>query len=459
LRWRLVAALVVTTAFSLGVAAFVLLSPLQHRLRDEESRSLLADAVAAQADFKAVGGASGARGIAGLVRSLRRRQGGRLFVVDARGQRVADTNPDSDAPTSLAGLRAALNGGLTRTAAASRARVTVPVSVGGRRYMLVWQRRIGDIPLVVGVVRDAFLKAALIALAFALVLGVVVSNRLLQRLAALRSAARQIASEGLDAQVAVQPGRDEVGEVAGAFAAMQARLREQENARRAFVATASHELRTPLTSLQLTLELLEQTLPADRPELADARAQVALAQAQSGMLNELADDLLDLSRLDANAPLRHEPVELGEICRAVAAEFRSRASKRHLTLDVQTDGPCWAMGDPASVARIVRLLLDNALRVSPPHSTVELVPSGVPGTRTIEVGDEGPGVPANERELIFGRFKRGSTTCGAGGFGLGLAIGRELARRMGGDLQLSETASGARFALQLTPSINGATDD
>jgi signal transduction histidine kinase len=109
----------------------------------------------------------------------------------------------------------------------------------------------------------------------------------------------------------------------------------------------------------------------------------------------------------------------------------------------------WALGDPGSVAQIVRILLDNALRMSPDGSevTIELRNGEA---ASLSVSDRGPGVPREERELIFRRFIRGRQTAGQSGFGLGLAIGRELAERMGGDLVLEEhDGPGARFTLRL----------
>ena len=149
---------------------------------------------------------------------------------------------------------------------------------------------------------------------------------------------------------------------------MQEELRRQEAARRAFVSTASHELRTPLTMLQGTMELLEEDLADGRLDLDDAQRQVATARRELRRLSVLAEELLDLSRLDAQVPLRSEPVELGELARAVAAEFELRGTRaRRATIDaVPPDAPCWGRGDPDAVARVVRILLDNALRYGPP---------------------------------------------------------------------------------------------
>jgi signal transduction histidine kinase len=135
------------------------------------------------------------------------------------------------------------------------------------------------------------------------------------------------------------------------------------------------------------------------------------------------------------------------------AEFERRAGGLDVSMETVWDGTsCWALGDPGSVARIVRILLDNALRVAPPGSTVTLHLDCGKRFCQLEVRDGGPGVLEHERELIFERFKRGSGRSGEGGFGLGLAIGRELAERMGGSLELREAQVGAAFRLRLPSS-------
>ena len=116
---------------------------------------------------------------------------------------------------------------------------------------------------------------------------------------------------------------------------MQQRLQQQEEARRAFVSTASHELRTPLASLDGMLELLDDDLGSGDVDIDDARSLLDRARAQSRRLSRLAADLLDLSRLDAQVQLRSEPVELGELSRAVLAEFELGTEERGIvsTLD------------------------------------------------------------------------------------------------------------------------------
>ena len=329
-------------------------------------------------------------------------------------------------------------------------RMALPFTTTVSEYVLAVRRPIDEIPAAVRAVRTAFITAALAGLALTLILAIPLAATLVRRLRHLRHAALQLAEEGPPVEMPEDRARDEVGDLVRTFAMMQRQLEHQEQARRAFVATASHELRTPLTSLDGMLELIADDLRTGEPDLDDARDLLDRARAQSRRLGRLAADLLDLSRIDAEVQLRSEPVELGELSRAVLAEFEVRESERGVMSVLHDgDGPVWALGDPGSVARIIRILLDNAVRVSPPGSEVRIELSRAPGP-SLTVCDQGPGVPSDERDLIFERFKRGRDTGGQAGFGLGLAIGRELAQRMGGDLVLDMSADvGARFTLRL----------
>jgi signal transduction histidine kinase len=175
--------------------------------------------------------------------------------------------------------------------------------------------------------------------------------------------------------------------------------------------------------------------------------QIDRSQGQAARISKLAAELLDLSRIDAGVPLREEPLELGQLTRSVVAEFAPGEATEDAHIEFDAPDQCWATGDSGSVARIGRILIDNARRFSPSSVRVRVSCDG--GRPTITVADSGPGVAEEERELIFERFSRGSEPAGDGGFGLGLAIGRELAERMGGELRLDETSEGASFSLAL----------
>jgi signal transduction histidine kinase len=362
-------------------------------------------------------------------------------------------DPYDDVPTAFRTRKAVYS--IATIAGTQYARAALPFTTsvpGGypARWVLVVRKPLDTVNAAVSTVRRAFLYAALAGLALTLLLGIPMSATIVRRLRRLRHAALELAQDGPPVDVPTDRRRDEVGDLGRAFAQMQERLQQQEEARRAFVSTASHELRTPLASLDGMLELLHDDLESGALDQADARSLLDRARTQSRRLARLAADLLDLSRLDAQVELRSEPVELGELSRAVLAEFDLGTEERGIisTLD-DSAGQVWACGDPGGIARIVRILLDNAVRVSPQGGeiTVELRNGG---RASVTVRDEGPGVASEERELIFERFQRGRAAAGSAGFGLGLAIGRELAERMGGELVLERTElPGATFTLRL----------
>jgi signal transduction histidine kinase len=454
LRPRLLVALLVISAVTLGAAALALLPPLQHRLRNESARSLEAAAIAARPALSGALQKSGGQAdlrIIGLANSLAARTNSRVSILNYIPEPVYETDPDAIDP--VLAIQTTLNANPPRTIRLQRGNVVdlaVPLKGPAHTFVLALRKPFSDVDATVAQVRRAFLKAALVGLLAAIVLGVALTTTLVRRLDRLRRAALRVTLEGPGAPPPRDDGTDEVGDLARAFAAMQDALRRQEEARRAFVATASHELRTPLTSLQGTLELLDEDLAEGRLDVADAQVQVATARGELLRLGNLATELLDLSRLDAGTPLRSEPVELGELSRAVASEFELRAAARDVDLDVVPPiGPCWARGDPTAVARVLRILLDNALRFAPPGEPVRVTTAYHGEHAVLDVADHGPGVPEAERDRIFERFQRGTRT-GGGGFGLGLAIGRELAERLGGTLTLAHDGSaGARFVCEL----------
>ena len=478
LRGRLLAAFVITSALTLVVAATVLYGPLRDKLRTQsvnnlrdavvDSERVFADALGdtiepseprslGQPEPNVITDRRGA--ISERAFELRQRIDARVMVdaQDADGTALPTFFYDSDfAPVTSDATLAALQAEREeRTIVRIRGdEVTVAVPLqrpDGPRGVLVAQRRLTEVTAAVLQVRNALLAAAGIGLLVAIVLGVALSNTLLRRLARLRAVALRISAEGPDAPAPRDRGRDEVGDLARALARMQEELRRQEAARRSFVSTASHELRTPLTMLQGTMELLEEDLRDGRLDIEDAQVQVTNARRELRRLSTLAGELLDLSRLDAAVQLRSEPVELGELGRAVAAEFQLRARDADVEIDVvpPVDGS-WGRGDPDAVARVVRILLDNALRYGPAGQVVTMTTTVDDGRAGIAVSDSGPGIPPEEREHIFERFHRGRAAGPEIGFGLGLAIGRELAERMGGSLELADgDPPGACFVLTL----------
>jgi signal transduction histidine kinase len=486
LRGRIAGAVLLSAVVSLAVAAVALLGPLEHSLRKAEVTSLVTSLGNHPArPFRAlplctiVSDKHGEEKALGRAESkLATQIGGTVVVLANPGQDGAGSTPlpaagedesaDDLSDDTFSDATVAFRTGKSHSSTATvdgkaeARRVifftkTCKTPGGGSTktsFVLAVRKSIAEIPAVARVVRHAFFDAALAALALTVLLGIPLSARLVRRLRRLREVAVEIEHDA-PMIVPVDTANDEVGDLARALASMQQRLSQQEEARRSFVATASHELRTPLASLDGMLELLGEDLRDDQPDVPDARALLDRARAQSRRLGRLAADLLDLSRIDAQVQLRSEPVELHELGRAVLAEFELGTAERQIQSALQSRdaGGVWALGDPGSIARILRILLDNAVRASPPDSRITVTLAQSDDAR-ICVCDEGPGVRAEERDSIFARFSRGKDTSGQAGFGLGLAIGRELARRMGGDLVLeADPSPGARFTLILPAAL------
>lgn len=467
LRGRIVGALVLTAAVTLAVAALGLLGPLERRLQHAELDGLVTKVRETRDAFGSLTHrqtAIGSNALSQIGLALVRSSGTQeIYLLDgAHALRLNMTDPATaasdrfdDVPEAFAQRR--LISSVGSSDGDEVVRVAMPVTIDGERYVLAARKPISEVRDAVAVVRRAFLTAALSGLAIALLLGLGFAATLVRRLRRLRDATVRLAEHGPVEQVPADRNRDEVGDLTRAFARMQQRLHQQEEARRAFVSTASHELRTPVASLRGMLELLADELEHGEISSEQAREQVTKALAQSRRLGRLAADLLDLSRIDAEVALRSEPVELRELSRAVIAEFElgaPAAEERTVPRLADGDAEVWVRADPGAIAQILRILFDNAVRASPPGEpvAVRVAPSVAGGHASLSVSDAGPGVPEEERERVFQRFARGSGADGAG-FGLGLAIGRELAERMGGSLVLERGGPpGATFTLRLPPS-------
>jgi signal transduction histidine kinase len=181
----------------------------------------------------------------------------------------------------------------------------------------------------------------------------------------------------------------------------------------------------------------------------DTRRQfVATVREQVERLGKLATDLLDLSRLEAGSlELRLEPTDLGELTRAVTAEFTPALEKHDSTIDVRLGGErIEAVCDPERVAQVLRILIDNALTHTPSGTGVVVSAVRENGAVRLAVSDDGPGISDAAAQRVFEPF---FTSDDEQGSGLGLAIARELAERMDGSLDVDPAPGRTTFSLEL----------
>ncbi|HEU4738472.1 MAG TPA: ATP-binding protein [Solirubrobacterales bacterium] len=287
--------------------------------------------------------------------------------------------------------------------------------------------------------------------------GVAIARRAMRPIASLTATAQEIATTRDPSKRMPDPVvDDEVGKLARTLEemlrALDAARAEREGAmqkQREFVADASHELRTPLTSILANLELLQASL--DSSDQAEDREIVDSALRSSKRMGRLVGDLLLLARADAGRLDAHRRVDLAEIAGDAAAEAAPLMGDRRLV--VENDRPLRVEGSRDELHRMVLNLLDNAIRYTPPGSCVELTLCESDGNAVVEVGDDGPGIPAEMRGQIFNRFVRGtgpSDTTRGTGTGLGLAIVSAVAQSHGGSVEAAESkAGGALFVARI----------
>ncbi len=215
-----------------------------------------------------------------------------------------------------------------------------------------------------------------------------------------------------------------------------ARLRAAIDAQQAFVADAAHELRTPLTAVRLQVQLAEQATD-------DAEKMAAFAQLRGGIdrAARMVEQMLNLARHEA-APAVNETVSLVALAEEVVADLAPLADARHQDFGLAASAPATVRGDPHALRMLLRNLADNAIRYTPEGGRVDVSVGRELGTPFLRVTDTGPGIPAEDRERVFGRFFRRAGS-GMPGTGLGLAIVQAIIKNHRGIIELDDNPSAA----------------
>ena len=310
------------------------------------------------------------------------------------------------------------------------------------RWVTVLSVDLSDVDGNVDLIERQILIAGTIAVLGALAAGWFAAGAHSRRLRRLEAAAEAVAHGDFRTPIPVD-STDEVGQLASTFNEMQKRLARLDSARREFIANASHELRTPIFSLGGFVELLEEEDPDPR-----ARAEfVRTMREQITRLEKLTADLLDLSKLDADAiQLHSDRVHLGRLAERVATEFGPAVEAHGSRLVVERVNAAVASADADRLAQILRILIDNALTHTPKGTAITITAEQGDGAAEVTVRDDGPGIEARDRDRVFERFYTGDEL---GGSGLGLAIARELAIRMEGDLRVTSHRGRTEFTVSL----------
>jgi two-component system sensor histidine kinase SenX3 len=224
--------------------------------------------------------------------------------------------------------------------------------------------------------------------------------------------------------------------------------RRLEAVRRDFVANISHELKTPVGALSLVAETLEGE---DDPAVVARLSHRMRTEAER--LGRIIEDLLDLSRIEAEEVPSREPVPVHVVVSEAVERLRPVAEHRGIRLEVEQPPDALAvLGDRRQLVSAVHNLVDNAIKYSESDSSVHVVVRHDDGTIEIDVADHGIGIPSRDLERIFERFYRvdRARSRDTGGTGLGLAIVRHVASNHGGEvLVTSREGQGSTFTLRL----------
>jgi signal transduction histidine kinase len=246
-------------------------------------------------------------------------------------------------------------------------------------------------------------------------------------------------------------GRDDVGRLTTSFNAMMERLEEARRsianalaAQQRFAADASHELRTPLTSIRNNAGFLRTHPDAADPDRAAALADI---EAESARMSRLVDDLLTLARADGGQRLSRSTVDLGELAHEVCRQARTLHAEREVHC---AGAPVSVPGDADELRRLLWILVDNAVAHTTAGGNVWVAVVGHGPVATMQVSDDGTGIPPGLYERIFDRFFRADSARSREGSGLGLSIARWIAREHGGNVSATNNdRGGASFLVTL----------
>jgi two-component system sensor histidine kinase BaeS len=296
--------------------------------------------------------------------------------------------------------------------------------------------------------RAALLSAvgwsAALAVLGAVIVSAVVARGVVRPIRRLSAAVSSLRLGGSSPRVGSPAGPGELGELGRAFDAMADSLDQEDRLRRVLVADVAHELRTPVAVLQAETEALADGMV--KPSLS---ALTSLHE-EAVRLGRMVEDLQTLASAEAaGLELQPRPLDLGRVAADAADSLASRFWAGRLELQQQLP-PTPVLGDPRRLHQVVTNLLANAAKYTPAGGSVTIRASTDGSDAVLEVADTGPGIPDDERSLVWERFYRGQSGRLADGSGIGLAVVKELVDAHGGQVTVDEApGGGARFTVRL----------
>lgn len=301
---------------------------------------------------------------------------------------------------------------------------------------------------------QALIEQSLLSVLFAtLVLGIAASVVLARyarlRLERINATAEEVLEGNLAGRVPVGEGGDEYDHLARNINAMLDRIQKLVGTIRGVTENVAHDLRTPLNRLRGRLEV---ALMAERSG-EDYRAALQRAVSDADTIVDTFNGLLKIARIRAGAvELQRQPVDLREVVAELVDLYDAFAEESGVKVEARLPidrTNLTVLGDGHLISQAVANLLDNAIKYSPAGGVVVVTARRDANSVTLGVADNGPGIPAEMREVILGRFVRLDNSHDKQGFGLGLSFAAAVAEWHGADLELADNEPGLRVSLRL----------
>jgi signal transduction histidine kinase len=396
-----------------------------------------------------------------LLPDLQRSSNDRLLVANASGIIVGDT---SDQWLGKTASSVGIAGGTSIYVSGKKVGEVYLITsqvAGGRGFMgghggTPTQSAISAEQSFLNRVNSSLIITGIIAVAIALLVGLILTRQLTRPIKALVNGARQIAGGNLSHRVKINT-KDELGSLGQSFNAMAASLDEAEQERRRIIADIAHELRTPLTVIEGTVTGIEDGVFKPDKDHLDAIKE------QTSLLTRLTTDLRDLSLAESGQlKLALSPTDLAELMRRKTSQYEIRAREKGIKIDVDIPlGLPKVNIDPTRIEQVLGNLVTNSIRYTPPggnirvslkEATKDTIDQLASPSLVLSVADTGEGIPQEHIPHIFERFYRveKSRSRSEGGSGLGLAIVKQIVHAHGGKVWVeSEVGKGSTFYVAL----------
>ncbi len=456
LTWKLGGALLLIVVVSVGLMAYLTNISTTREFQQYISRGnmmytqSLADSLG---DLYAE--EQGWNNIQETLRSLPLSTSVRILVTDSSGVIIADTarewlgkesaevslsdgTPITVSGQTVGSLYLLTSGGMVRGHMGGRIPQAIPMVVTSEEDFL--ER-----------VNDSLWKVGLIAVAVALVIGLILTRQITRPVRALISGARHLTKGELSYRVTVK-SRDEIGELADSFNIMASSLEKGEQSRRQLTADIAHELRTPLTVIEGTVDgIIDGVFQPDTEHLRSIKEQTAL-------LTHLISDLRDISLAESGQlKLNLTSTDMVELVRRVVSNYEINAREKNIRIKLEEEPQISEIeADTVRMEQVISNLLVNAIRHTPSSGSISVTIKNDEGGLAISVADTGEGIAPEDLPHVFERFYRSGSSRSRkeGGTGLGLAIVKQMVEAHGGKVWVeSKKGTGSIFSILLPFSV------